>query len=62
VRPRQCAPVVGLDEFSYKFGWLQGTGNLFTGKNKQLIAEARYVPNRQLLSIPFRSELIHCVA
>ncbi len=27
-----------------------------------LVAGARYVPNRQLLSIPFRSELIHCVA
>ncbi len=25
-----------------------------------LVAEARYVPNTQLLSIPFRSELIHC--
>jgi hypothetical protein len=22
--------------------------------------EARYVPNRQLLSIPFRSQLMHC--
>jgi hypothetical protein len=27
-----------------------------------LVAGARYVPNRQLLSIPFRSELIHRVA
>ena len=27
-----------------------------------LVAGARYVPNRQLLSIPFRSELIHCTA
>ncbi len=27
------APTIGLDEFPYKFGWLQGTGNLFTGKN-----------------------------
>jgi len=25
-----------------------------------LVAEARYVPNRQFLSIPFRSELIQC--
>jgi hypothetical protein len=24
-----------------------------------LVAEARYVPNAQFLSIPFRSELIH---
>jgi hypothetical protein len=24
-----------------------------------LVAEARYVPNRQFLSIPFRSELVH---
>jgi hypothetical protein len=27
-----------------------------------LVAEARYVPNRQFLCIPFRSELIRCVA
>jgi hypothetical protein len=27
-----------------------------------LVAGARYVPNRQFLSIPFRSELIHCPA
>ena len=27
-----------------------------------LVAEARYVPNTQLLSIPFRSELIHAAA
>ena len=27
-----------------------------------LVAEARYVPNRQFLSIPFRSELLHCAA
>ena len=27
------APAVGLDEFLYKFGWLQGTENLFTRKN-----------------------------
>jgi len=26
-------PAVGSDEFPYKFGWLRGTGNLFTGKN-----------------------------
>jgi len=26
-----------------------------------LVAEARYVPNAQFPSIPFRSELIHCV-
>jgi hypothetical protein len=25
-----------------------------------LVAGARYVPNAQFLSIPFRSELIHC--
>jgi hypothetical protein len=25
-----------------------------------LVAEARYVPNTQFLSIPFRSELMHC--
>jgi hypothetical protein len=27
-----------------------------------LVAEARYVPNTQFLSIPFRSELIHSAA
>jgi hypothetical protein len=27
-----------------------------------LVAVARFVPNRQLLIILFRSELIHCVA
>jgi hypothetical protein len=27
-----------------------------------LVAEARYVPNAQFLSIPFRSELIHSAA
>src|ERR1700730_14442434 len=26
----------------------------------EMVAGARYVPNRQFLSIPFRSELIHC--
>jgi hypothetical protein len=28
-------------------------------REEGLVAQARYVPNRQLLSIPFRSELIH---
>jgi hypothetical protein len=28
----------------------------------EFFAMARYVPNRQFLSIPFRSELIHCPA
>ncbi|HWO33899.1 MAG TPA: hypothetical protein VNO32_34305 [Candidatus Acidoferrum sp.] len=27
-----------------------------------LVAEARFVPNTQFLSIPFRSELLHCAA
>ena len=31
---------------------------LVKGK-KILVAGARYVPNKQFLSIPFRSELIH---
>jgi hypothetical protein len=26
----------------------------------EMVAGARYVPNRQFLSIPFRSELVHC--
>jgi hypothetical protein len=30
--------------------------------NEWLVAVARYVPNAQLLSIPFRTELIHCAA
>jgi hypothetical protein len=29
------------------------------GSEQFLVAEARYVPNTQFLSIPFRSELIH---
>jgi hypothetical protein len=28
----------------------------------RMVAAARYVPNRQFLSIPFRSDLIHCPA
>jgi hypothetical protein len=31
-------------------------------REETLVAEAGYVPNTQLLSIPFRSELIHCAA
>jgi hypothetical protein len=27
-----------------------------------LVAGARFVPNTQFLSIPFRSELLHCAA
>jgi hypothetical protein len=38
-------------------------GYLETDEGKHiLVAEARYVPNTQFLSIPFRSELIHWVA
>lgn len=33
LRDGQARPAVGLCEFRYKFGWLQGTGNSFTGKN-----------------------------
>jgi hypothetical protein len=44
-----------------QFGWLQGTRNSLTGK-KIVVAGARYVPNLQLLSIRFRSELIHSAA
>jgi hypothetical protein len=31
-------------------------------REETLVAEARFVPNAQFLSIPFRSELIHEVA
>jgi len=31
-------------------------------REETLVAEARYVPNAQILSIPFRAELIHCFA
>jgi hypothetical protein len=31
-------------------------------REESLVVLARYVPNTQLLSIPFRSELIHCAA
>jgi hypothetical protein len=33
-----------------------------TETKESSVAEARYVPNRQFLSIPFRSELLHCAA
>ena len=33
LRDRQARPAFGLDEFPYKFGWLQDTGNSFTGKS-----------------------------
>jgi hypothetical protein len=32
------------------------------GDQARAVGGARYVPNRQFLSIPFRSELIHCPA
>jgi hypothetical protein len=31
-------------------------------REETLVAAARYVPNTQFLSIPFRSELLHCAA
>ena len=31
-------------------------------RNELLVAGALYAPNRQFLVIPFRSELIHCIA
>jgi hypothetical protein len=31
-------------------------------RKKILVAGARYVPNTQFLSIPFRSQLLHCAA
>src|ERR1700675_1175617 len=43
----------------YQFGLLRGVGKPLK-RNYVLVAEARYAPNRQLLAIPFRSELIHC--
>jgi hypothetical protein len=42
---------------NYKFG-VAGFADVAAPK-EILIAEARYVPNTQFLSIPFRSELIH---
>jgi hypothetical protein len=49
---------------SFKFencqlGWLRDSRKLLKRKDF-LVAGARYVPNRQFLSIPFRSELIQC--
>ena len=35
---------------SCQFGWLQGSENLLKGKNL-LVAGARYVPNKQFLSV-----------
>ena len=50
---------IGLDESPKKFGWLQGAGNSFTGKNK-LIADACNHPNCLVLS--FSVELIRLAA
>ena len=44
-----------------QFGWLRGSWKLLKGRIF-LVAGARYVPNTQFLSIPFRSELIHSAA
>jgi hypothetical protein len=41
---------------NYQFGWLRGLQKLLKGRNFW-VAGARYVPNRQFLSIAFRSEL-----
>jgi hypothetical protein len=46
---------------NYQFGWLRGLQKLLKGRNF-LVAGARYVPNTQFLTIPFRSELIHSAA
>jgi hypothetical protein len=46
---------------NYQFGWLRGLQKLLKGRNF-LVAGARSVPNRQILSIPFRSELVHRTA
>lgn len=45
---------------AYTFGWLQAFAELIEGK-ESLVAGARRVPNLQLLSIIFPSELVHCV-
>jgi hypothetical protein len=31
-------------------------------ERQETLVAARYVPNRQFLSVPFRSEMIHCIA
>ena len=41
---------------------LASTLGAYPGGEETLVAEARYVPNTQFLSIPFRSELIHSAA
>ncbi len=44
-----------------QFGWLRVSVKSLEGQ-AVLVTVARYVPNRQFLSIPFRSELVRCGA
>jgi hypothetical protein len=46
---------------SYNIRMAAGLAAEVIDREETLVAEARYVPNRQFLSIPFRSELIHTV-
>ena len=50
-------PPASLSSIYCQFGWLRGSRKLLK-RNDFLVAGARYVPNRQFLRIPFRSELI----
>jgi len=49
---------IGLDEFPYKFGWLQVTGTLHS--KEQFNAEACNHPN--CLVLPFRFPMIRAAA
>jgi hypothetical protein len=49
-----------LSAFILSIRMVAGFAEVIEGKDF-LVAGARYVPNRQFLSIPFRSELIHTV-
>src|SRR5580704_18289549 len=46
---------------SYNIRMAAGLAAEVIDREETLVAEARYVPNRQFLSIPLRSELIHTV-
>lgn len=53
----------GTEAGALVLGIFSAKGRSLSGQTRLIsVAEARYVPNRQFLSIPFRSELIRGVA
>src|SRR5712664_2528173 len=61
LRDRRSRPSHRLGRIPLQIRMVAGYPKLVHRK-EQLIAEARYVPNTQFLSIPFRNELIHSAA